>query len=216
MAKKAKLLIKSGSVDSRAVVDVNVADLLSSQSSRPSTPSSGVETDNVESSLPLRILPKRSNSALLSTVRLSLSETSTSAVTTDSPWDQLIKAASMCNPKKFDLPREMCVYQLFPGDERGESRNGKKNGKGGAGQNGIKNTKAGEVAPLPAKVCFSCRKSCKKAPLVSCDFCPLFFHQDCLDPPLTALPTTLWMCPVHPHQITVSFRFFVQFLSNSL
>lgn len=53
---------------------------------------------------------------------------------------------------------------------------------------------------MPAKICFSCRKSCKKAPLIACDYCPLLFHQDCLDPPLTAPPTGMWMCPNHPEQ----------------
>lgn len=33
------------------------------------------------------------------------------------------------------------------------------------------------LVPLPAATCFYCRKSCKKAPLISCDYCPLFFHQ---------------------------------------
>lgn len=56
------------------------------------------------------------------------------------------------------------------------------------------------LVPLPAKVCFTCRKSCKKAPLVACDYCSLLFHQDCLDPPLTAMPAGLWMCPNHPEQ----------------
>lgn len=56
------------------------------------------------------------------------------------------------------------------------------------------------LVPLPAKICFSCRKSCKKAPLIACDYCPLLFHQDCLDPPLTAPPTGMWMCPNHPEQ----------------
>lgn len=56
------------------------------------------------------------------------------------------------------------------------------------------------LVPLPAKNCFSCRRSCKKAPLVACDYCPLFFHQDCLNPPLTALPAGMWMCPNHPEQ----------------
>lgn len=60
------------------------------------------------------------------------------------------------------------------------------------------------LVPLPAKTCFYCRKSCKKAPLIACDYCPLYFHQDCLDPPMTALPTGLWMCPNHPEQFIVS------------
>lgn len=56
------------------------------------------------------------------------------------------------------------------------------------------------LVPLPAKVCFTCHKSCKKAPLIACDYCSLLFHQDCLDPPLTAMPAGLWMCPNHPEQ----------------
>lgn len=64
------------------------------------------------------------------------------------------------------------------------------------------------LVPLPAKNCFSCRRSCKKAPLVACDYCPLFFHQDCLNPPLTALPAGMWMCPNHPEQFIVSRTFF--------
>jgi hypothetical protein len=35
--------------------------------------------------------------------------------------------------------------------------------------------------------------------MVSCDFCPLVFHLDCLHPPLTIPPATVWMCPAHPH-----------------
>lgn len=173
-------------------------------SSRPSTPTSAEPMDVDSANEGARIFLKRSNSAALCpTARLSLSVESAPPVP-DSPWDQLVKVASMCNPKKFDLPKEMCVYQLFPGDEKCDSRHGKKNGKSGGGT--FKGGKSSEGAPLPAKTCFSCRKSCKNAPLVACDFCPLFFHQDCLDPPLTALPTTLWMCPVHPHQIAVSER----------
>lgn len=59
------------------------------------------------------------------------------------------------------------------------------------------------LVPLPAKICFYCHRSCKKAPLVACDYCPLFYHQDCLDPPMTALPTGLWMCPNHVENFIV-------------
>lgn len=61
------------------------------------------------------------------------------------------------------------------------------------------------LVPLPAKICFECRKSCKQAPLVACDYCSLLFHQDCLDPPLTAIPTGMWMCPNHAEQMIVIF-----------
>ena len=55
----------------------------------------------------------------------------------------------------------------------------------------------GSIVPLPARLCFECGRSCRKAPLLACDYCPLFFHQDCLDPPLTAFPSGRWMCPNH-------------------
>lgn len=42
--------------------------------------------------------------------------------------------------------------------------------------------------------------------MVFCDFCPLAFHLDCLDPPLTNLPNTLWMCPNHAEHHIPSFR----------
>lgn len=55
------------------------------------------------------------------------------------------------------------------------------------------------MVPLPARLCFECGRSCRKAPLIACDYCPLYFHQDCLDPPLTAFPIGRWMCPNHPN-----------------
>lgn len=57
----------------------------------------------------------------------------------------------------------------------------------------------GLMVPLPARLCFECGRSCRKAPLIVCDYCPLYFHQDCLDPPLTAFPKGRWMCPNHPN-----------------
>ncbi|XP_055905807.1 PHD finger protein 12 [Eupeodes corollae] len=112
---------------------------------------------------------------------------------------ELIKAASTLNPKQFELPKELEIHTQFPGNDKVEpikNGNGKKPGV-------RRNSKPNELdsqglVPLPAKTCFYCRKSCKKAPLVSCDYCSLFYHQDCLDPPMTVLPAGLWMCPNHP------------------
>lgn len=38
---------------------------------------------------------------------------------------------------------------------------------------------------------------------ISCDFCPSLFHLDCLDPPLTSVPSNglRWMCPLHPDPV---------------
>lgn len=42
--------------------------------------------------------------------------------------------------------------------------------------------------------------------IVSCDYCNLHFHLDCLDPPLTSMPSfgKKWMCPNHADQVLVS------------
>lgn len=42
------------------------------------------------------------------------------------------------------------------------------------------------------------------APLIQCDYCPLLFHMDCLEPPLTAMPLGRWMCPNHIEHVVVS------------
>lgn len=53
------------------------------------------------------------------------------------------------------------------------------------------------------QLCNICRKSCRIAPLIKCDFCSLTFHGDCLDPPMIKLPGPFepWMCPVHPEHL---------------
>lgn len=120
-----------------------------------------------------------------------------------SPFEELIRVASLLNPKQFELPSEMVEPFPFPGTERVESiRNGRR----------VKNKRLIELdshgcVPLPAKLCFACNKSCKRAPLISCDYCTLYFHQDCLDPPMTALPAGRWMCPNHPQHFIVSLNF---------
>lgn len=42
--------------------------------------------------------------------------------------------------------------------------------------------------------------------IVSCDYCDLHWHLDCLDPPLSTMPpfTKKWMCPNHAERILVS------------
>lgn len=117
------------------------------------------------------------------------------------PFEELIQAASLLNPRQFELPREMNQTFPFPGSERIEPmRNGRR-----VKSKRVFDVDSGGLVPLPAKLCFMCRRSCKKAPLIACDYCTSLFHQDCLDPPLTALPAGLWMCPNHPEHFIVSF-----------
>lgn len=42
--------------------------------------------------------------------------------------------------------------------------------------------------------------------IVSCDYCPLSWHLDCLSPPPTIMPSAgkKWMCPNHPDHVMVS------------
>ncbi|XP_070504557.1 PHD finger protein 12 [Chironomus tepperi] len=113
-----------------------------------------------------------------------------------SPFDELIRVASLLNPRQFELPVEMTQQFPFPGSERADHM---KNGRRVKTKRLVELDSNGCV-PLPAKLCFTCNKSCKKAPLISCDYCSLYFHQDCLDPPMCALPSGRWMCPAHPQQ----------------
>lgn len=67
----------------------------------------------------------------------------------------------------------------------------------------------GGIIPLPAKKCSECNKSCRVAPLISCDFCELFYHLDCLDPPLTTPPSGRWMCPQHVEHCLVCINYYI-------
>lgn len=51
-------------------------------------------------------------------------------------------------------------------------------------------------------LCYKCNQSAsipKQRRILSCDFCDMHWHLDCLDPPMTGMPppTRKWMCPVH-------------------
>lgn len=57
-------------------------------------------------------------------------------------------------------------------------------------------------------------RSCSKAALISCDQCNIFFHLDCLDPPLTAPPTGYWLCPIHPQHFVVKYFHYLNKLTT--
>ncbi|KAL7753763.1 hypothetical protein RI367_000694 [Sorochytrium milnesiophthora] len=44
-----------------------------------------------------------------------------------------------------------------------------------------------------------CSRATRTAQIISCDFCPLYWHWDCLDPPMIHPPSAAvkWMCPIH-------------------
>ncbi|NP_001080210.1 PHD finger protein 12 S homeolog [Xenopus laevis] len=117
------------------------------------------------------------------------------------PFQLLIAAAMERNPTQFQLPNELTCTTALPGTSkrrRKEEMSGKnvKKAQHELDHNGL--------VPLPVKVCFTCSRSCRVAPLIQCDYCPLLFHMDCLDPPLTAMPTGRWMCPNHIEHIVLN------------
>ncbi|CAD6216420.1 GSCOCG00004578001-RA-CDS [Cotesia congregata] len=118
-----------------------------------------------------------------------------------SPLEVLALAASLVNPREFELPRELRLPITFPGTDKVDVVAGKRGKHQGTSSNNGKShcLDSNLMVPLPARLCYECGKSCKRAPLIACDYCPLYFHQDCLDPPLTAFPSGRWMCPNHPN-----------------
>ena len=121
--------------------------------------------------------------------------------------DLLIKAATLENPKQFQLPLEYTPSIQLPGTSRKPYMNPF------SGQishvNSSKQTRKKQIyeaenggLQIPFKTCFKCDKNCRKACLIQCDYCPLLYHLDCLDPPLTCPPlSTRWMCPNHVEQV---------------
>lgn len=110
----------------------------------------------------------------------------------------LIKAAKLVNPIQFQLPTEYNPCISFPGSSKKSQPN---TNSGNSRSKKQPHELDNGLVPLPVKVCFKCVRSCRKAPLIQCDYCPLLYHADCLDPPLTTLPTTRWMCPNHVEHI---------------
>lgn len=130
-------------------------------------------------------------------------ELSNTPVTLKRPFDLLIAAAMQRNPTQFQLPNDLTCTTALPGT----SKRRRKDELAG------KNVKRPQheldhyaLVPLPVKVCYTCNRSCRLAPLVQCDYCPLLFHMDCLDPPLTAYPTGRWMCPNHIQHLVMNQR----------
>jgi len=111
--------------------------------------------------------------------------------------DLLIRAAQLTNPKQFQLPPEYQPSINLPGTSKKTyntfNQSNINKAKKQYDENGLV---TGQV-----KICFKCDKNSRKSCLIQCDYCPLLYHLDCLDPPLTCPPTTRWMCPNHVEQV---------------
>lgn len=119
------------------------------------------------------------------------------------PFQLLIAAAMERNPTQFQLPSELTCTTALPGSSK---RRRKEELLGKPFRRPQHELDANGLVPLPVKVCYSCNRSCRMAPLIQCDYCPLLFHMDCLDPPLTALPAGKWMCPNHVEHLVLNQR----------
>ncbi|CAG9759595.1 unnamed protein product [Ceutorhynchus assimilis] len=115
------------------------------------------------------------------------------------PLEYLIELAKGMNPVQFELPRELQVNHIvFPGSDKIDSSKQKKS------KHREHEKLPNGLVPLPGKKCQVCVTSCRLASLIACDYCDYYFHLDCLDPPLTAAPTSMWMCPLHVEHIVDS------------
>lgn len=110
--------------------------------------------------------------------------------------EYITKAATEMNPKQFELPPEMRVPVTFPGTDKVPGPS-KVNSRRTSAARRKGESEGGVIVPRGVKQCFYCQIGCRKAPLIHCDYCTLLYHQDCLTPPLTSLPTGRWMCPAH-------------------
>ncbi|KAJ8342104.1 hypothetical protein SKAU_G00320320 [Synaphobranchus kaupii] len=164
-------------------------------SSRPGTPTSNASTDTPTPS------EQNEDDDLLDEDEAPGSEPENAPPHLKRPFQLLIAAAMERNPTQFQLPNELTCTTALPGSskrKRKEEMTGKnmKRPQHELDHNGL--------VPLPVKVCFTCGRSCRVAPLIQCDYCPLLFHMDCLDPPLTAMPAGKWMCPNHMEHVVLT------------
>lgn len=120
MTKTAPSSSKSSSVERTSSASAMV-------SSRPNTPSAGGDLESIP--LKIRHLRKRSSSRASICSDLSSTEKYLSKLPVGiqraldpnkkpTPLDELIKAASILNPKQFELPRELEIHTQFPGNDK--------------------------------------------------------------------------------------------------
>lgn len=107
------------------------------------------------------------------------------------PFSTLLAAATYANATEFQLPHSYgCTTEKFPYSWKWSSEADRKRLKGVDGD---------ELEPGLNKVrlCYTCVRSSRVGPLVRCDYCTCAFHMDCLNPPLSEVPSDVWMCPNH-------------------
>lgn len=141
------------------------------------------------------------------------------------PFTALVKISLSLNPREYELPQDYMPNIRFPGSSKKSISNSNisnnpyqltstthlgtlssstaSSREGRLSSYSVKRAQELDRDNLPSilRTCFICRKGWRKAPLINCDYCPLVYHIDCIDPPLTNIPVTRWMCPSHVEPI---------------
>lgn len=120
------------------------------------------------------------------------------------PFADLVRISLLLNPREYELPEDYVPNIQFPGTSK-KFTISSNSATREARLTSYSVKRAQELdrnnLPLILRTCYFCRRGCRKAPLIHCDYCPLVYHADCIDPPLTVLPNTRWMCPNHVEPI---------------
>lgn len=118
------------------------------------------------------------------------------------PFADLVKISLLLNPREYELPEDYVPNIQFPGTSK-KSINNSATREARLSSYSVKRAQELDRSNLPLilRTCYFCKKGWRKAPLINCDYCPLLYHADCIDPPLTTIPSTRWMCPNHVEPI---------------
>ncbi|XP_056323003.1 PHD finger protein 12 [Danio aesculapii] len=170
-------------------------------SSRPATPNSN--TSSADTPTPSEQNDMEDLLDVEDETQGSEPELSNTTTTLKRPFDLLIAAAMQRNPTQFQLPNDLTCTTALPGTSKRRRKDELSSKSVKRPQHELDSC---GLVPLPVKMCYTCSRSCRLAPLIQCDFCPLLFHMDCLDPPLTAFPTGRWMCPNHIQNLVLNQR----------
>ena len=103
---------------------------------------------------------------------------------TAKPFSLLLRAISNENATEFELPKAINLPEVFPYSWKWSTDEKRRNVE----------TECERGTHI---MCYVCCRTARAGPMVTCDFCPLSFHLDCLDPPMSEIPRDVWMCPNH-------------------
>lgn len=119
---------------------------------------------------------------------------------------ELVEAMEKRNPLEYRLPNDIInFFEHVAADKEGDyidtsmvKRVRYKHGQAEQPDYYALKDKNGEFI-----VCYQCRKTALRKPMVHCDFCPLYWHLDCLSPPMSSPPNPAkkWRCPNHIEHI---------------